>query len=643
MPGHGPRQRLGARLWTPALLLLGAGVCAAQTVLPPVSVSANRYTQDLQSAPGSMAIITSEQILASGALDANDAIRRLLGVAARTDLRGGRDYALDLRGFGASADQNVVIVVDGVRISENELATARLSAISPEMIASIEVLRGASAVQWGEGAGAGVINVLLKQGVGPGSSGSGAVLLESFAGRDARASLRAGSEQIGMDASVRSLRSDGARDNAGNRQDVLSVGITGQAGDVKLRMRVHSESQSSRFPGALDFAAFAANPRQTRNPNDHGDFRETRLSGGLQYQSLAWNFVLDVGQRQRDSTSFYTGFDSAARSDGTQVSPRLSWSGNAGTAALTLLAGIDSSRWSYHATSNFGQDETALQRNLARYLSADVLTSAGTRIVAGVRREEVQKSAEDSASFVSYQRHDQLWAWDLGLNQALGHGLNAYARVAQAFRLANVDENRYLLAALKPQIQRDLQLGLKWRGASGDNLNLAIFRQRARDEIAYDPITFSNVNLDPTRRSGIELDGRVQLTPAWSLHGSVQTVRARFDAGPNAGLEMPLVSSVSAALRLGWAIDARQTLDMGWQHLGPARFGDDNANTCARRIPSSNLLDARYSLRLQRVELSLAASNLADAHSYSQAFSCASGALYPDPGRTLRAGLRYAF
>ena len=37
------------------------------------------------------------------------------------------------------------------------------------------------------------------------------------------------------------------------------------------------------------------------------------------------------------------------------------------------------------------------------------------------------------------------------------------------------------------------------------------------------------------------------------------------------------------------------------------------------------------------------ASNLADAHSYSQAFSCASGALYPDPGRTLRAGLRYAF
>ena len=79
-------------------------------------------------------MITGDEVRASGASDANDAIRKLLGLPYRTDLRGGRDYTLDLRGFGATADQNVVVVIDGIRVSENELTGARLSAIAPEMI-----------------------------------------------------------------------------------------------------------------------------------------------------------------------------------------------------------------------------------------------------------------------------------------------------------------------------------------------------------------------------------------------------------------------------------------------------------------------------------------------------------------------------
>ncbi len=634
---------LSTRRTGAALLAISACAAAAQTTLAPVTVQANRYAQELQSAPFSVSVITAAEIMASGATDANDAIRRLLGIASRTDLRGGRDYSLDLRGFGATADQNLVVVVDGVRISENEQATARLSAIAPESIASIEVVRGASGVQWGEGASAGVINVLLKQGAASGIAGSATLLLESLGGRDARVNLRAGSEQIGLDAVARSVRNDGYRDNGGNRQDLLSVGLVAQADAWKLRLRVHSENQGTRFPGSLTFAQFAANPRQTTTPNDYGDFKETRLSAGAEYRKDAWTLVLDLAQRQRDTSSFFTGFDNAVHSEGTQFSPRLGYAAGFGAQQLTLLAGMDSSRWNYRATSNFGQNERAYQSNQAWYLTADLLAASGTRVVAGARHEKVEKSADDSAHFVNYRRPDSLSAWDFGVNQALGQGFNAYGRVAQAYRLANVDDNRYLFTALKPQVTRDAQLGLKWRNAGGDSASFSYFTQKAKDEIAYDPTNFSNVNLDPTRRSGFELVGRLQLGAAWRLSGSLQTVRARFDAGPNAGLEMPLVSNISAALRLHWAIDARQNLQLGWQQLGQARFADDNANTCASRIPASRLLDTRYSWRMDKLELSLAASNLTDAQSYSQAFSCTTGALYPDPGRTLRAGLSYSF
>ena len=52
------------------------------------------------------------EIKASGVTSVNDAIMKLLGVPGRVDFYGGGDYALDLRGFGTTADNNQVVIVD---------------------------------------------------------------------------------------------------------------------------------------------------------------------------------------------------------------------------------------------------------------------------------------------------------------------------------------------------------------------------------------------------------------------------------------------------------------------------------------------------------------------------------------------------
>ena len=82
-----------------ALTVSLASYAQTSQTLPSVTVTANRVQQDLQSAPFSAVVLSGEQILASGASDANDAIRRLAGIPSRTDLRGGRNYSLDLRGL----------------------------------------------------------------------------------------------------------------------------------------------------------------------------------------------------------------------------------------------------------------------------------------------------------------------------------------------------------------------------------------------------------------------------------------------------------------------------------------------------------------------------------------------------------------
>src|SRR5690606_29485902 len=111
----------------PGLLPLPA--LAAMPVLEPVIITATRVPQLLQTAPIGASIITAEQIERAGVMDANEAIRKLGGVASKSDLNNGREHSLDLRGFGDTASQNLVVVVDGIRLSENEIVTARLSAI----------------------------------------------------------------------------------------------------------------------------------------------------------------------------------------------------------------------------------------------------------------------------------------------------------------------------------------------------------------------------------------------------------------------------------------------------------------------------------------------------------------------------------
>lgn len=630
------------------LAMAASAACMAQgapqnATLSGVTVTAKRVAQDLQTAPFSGVVLTSQQIIDSGATDANDAIRRLVGIPSRTDLRGGRNYTLDLGGYGATADQNVVVVIDGIRISENELAGARLSAISPEMIEQIEIVRGGSSVQWGEGASAGVINITTRRAGKAGFNGMASAQVESYSGRDLRAQLGGGNSDIGFDLNARSFRTDGYRENSKNTQETVSAGLNGSAGGLGFRARISHEDEKSRFPGSLSFAQFAADPRQTVTPADFGDYAETRFTGGVDYKLGSWTIGVDVGHRERESSGFFVGFNGSSKSKMNQISPKATYTGRMGDAALTLLAGMDFNQWDFNGVDNFGTNEDSSQKNRAFYLSGDVLLASGTRVSAGARTEKVNKRGMDPVNFVNYDRDNSLKAWDLGVSQALAAGFNVYGRAAKSYRLPNVDENRFLFTALRPQDTRDIEAGLKWQAAAGHTAGLRVFRQKATDEIAYDSATFSNVNLDPTRRTGLELNGRAQILRNLAITGTLQTVNAKFSSGPNAGKEIPLVSEQSGTVRLDWRIDDRQTLNVGVQFLGSARFGNDNANTCAREIPSSTLLDARYAWKFDRIEVSLAADNLTNHKGYSQAFNCLTGGLYPDPGRVVKAAVKYTF
>ena len=108
---------------------LSLPVLHAQPVaaLSEVVVTATRVPQTPGALAAGVTVIDAAAIEAMGASSVNEAIRWLAGVPGRTSTAGGSDPSLDLRGFGETADSNVVILVDGVRQNEGDSSGTQLS------------------------------------------------------------------------------------------------------------------------------------------------------------------------------------------------------------------------------------------------------------------------------------------------------------------------------------------------------------------------------------------------------------------------------------------------------------------------------------------------------------------------------------
>jgi iron complex outermembrane recepter protein len=266
------------------------------------------------------------------------------------------------------------------------------------------------------------------------------------------------------------------------------------------------------------------------------------------------------------------------------------------------------------------------------------------------RREQVSKGAQDPTAFTPliYSNRFSLPAWDIAANQTLAPGWDVYARTGKSFRVANVDESRFVSATLVPMLARDTELGLKYLEGSS-SAALRIFRQRSTKEIAFDAVNFVNINQDDIARRGFELEGRTQLAKAWDVSGNLQAMNAQFVGGPNVGKRVPLVSRLSASARVGYAVTAQHRVEAALQHRASAPLGGDVANACADRAPANTQLDLRYSWR-EKLDgkgwrLAAAVNNLTDRQSFSYGFSAGCGVVgvYPDAGRSLRLTAGYTF
>lgn len=614
--------------------------------LAPVVVSASRFPNDPAFPPVAATVITAEQIRAAGIDNANEAIRKLGGVYGRQSGAGPNDFPLDLRGFGANGDQNMVVLVDGVRISENELTTPLLSAIPIDTIERIEIVRGGSSVLYGSGATGGTIQIITKR--PQPDAGHGSVLAEagSDGQRAGRAFVARGWDNMSIDASYSKAHSDNWRDNSKYNQENVSTTLQWFASDWRFGLRTRLARADFGLPGQLSAAQYALNARQASTPANYGSYDNDSVTAFLERRFGSIDVAAELAHREKISRSVYSGSKTVNNVRGTQFSPRLRHLLQAGAIRNEWVAGLDLAEWSNNF-STYTSD--AGQRSKALYLRDELEFERNARIAAGVRRELVNQSSVSAG----YGKSTAVNAWDVQASYAVVPQLRSFVKTGQSYRLATPDENGGTSLpggqVLKPQVSHDLELGATW-GAADRQLTAKWFRHRVRDEIYYDPTipgAFGlgvNTNLDPTRRQGMELEGRLRLSESLLLSALYQHIEARFDAGANAGREVALVPKNTLSTRVNWSA-GNQSADAGARWIDRQRSGGDFGNTCAR-MPSFTVIDARYAVRVQAWEFAVTGNNLADRKYYSQAYACAGGQvsdIYPENGREVKFTARYDF
>ena len=657
-----------AQCFVPALSVLSlaiAGLAHAQDVeLNPVVVTATKYAEDTQLIPAFVSIITRDQIQQSGVSTVSEAVMRLAGVVGTQSLFGGNEQSLDLMGFGDTALGNTVYVVDGVPVREGDQSEVRLSSIPISSVERIEVQRGGAGVLYGEGATAGVVNIITRSSAFNSPSKKRRELTAAYGSHgtsEIRGAADYANESIDLGLSVQKFRSDGYRQNSKSDQSIglLSFKYTLDE-HTRMGLALQHDNTHAETPGSLTLQEFDQNPQLAQAASlqnkTYMNAKTDRYAVFVESDLQGFKARFDAAERQRhyDSIGVLYGSRSAAIFESDNHFYGLTVRKTQETQSLrsTTLIGLESNYWGqnriYPTQPNWGVVELSSRSN-ALYVKNDLdFKASGTRLSVGIRREKFDRNQLFGGD--NTEMHETTRAWELGVSQKLNSSNSVFARRSQSYRLPNLDElptpiyvglwPNSVAVPLVPQFEKTNEIGWKFN-ESRTTATVRLYASDLSNEIVYDPSQGGNMNLPRTRRQGLDAYVRLNATRDLVLTGAYSHRVARFVEGVNNGNVLPMAPKNTLMLRGDWRFKPNQTVGLGVSYVGGQYIAGDFVNQ--NRMPSYRVVDARYAYEMKSADLSFVVRNLANAKYYAYATTTGGYSVYPDAGRTCMLTLKYKF
>ena len=642
-----------------------------------VIVTATRFPERAIDAPVGMTVIPAERIANSTAATLPGLLSQEAGIIAR-DNTGSPDWQIDMRGFGVTGDQNTLVLLNGQRLSEIELVSNRWSSIPLANIERIEIMRGSGAVLYGSGATGGTVNIITKSpSAGTGSATAGAAV-GSYGTLEKHGSVSLAGDHVGFSLYANNYASDNYRMNNRIDQENLDGELRAFGPQGHLAFKFGLDFQDLRLPGARTAAQLLTDPRGASTPQDFATRDGSRASLGGRVDLGFGELAAELGYRSGKRTSLqkdYTGFGFPdiyldTRTRVWSLTPRLKIPYEALGWRHDLVVGMDADSWDYDSRRGTSPQSLATpaawvlatQQDQALYFQHHTALGDATKLTVGAREQRVRMAALDKMNPTAYAsggKTSSPRSWEIALRHDLTPSTAAYARLGQSFRIATVDEvySQFggpffdaIVTLLEPQTSRDHEVGVEYR-RSGRRLRASVFVNNLNNEIYFFAPTFSNINMPPTRRQGLEFEASMSVAKSLQLFGGLSFTQATFRDGVIGGVDVkgktiPLVPRNAGQAGLSWQLAEASRLNALLRHVGGQRYDNDQTNSFPTQMPAYSVVDVKFVRAFGRVNFSAAVNNLTNKRYYSYAIRNGAGTsfnAYPHGERSLLMNLEYRF
>ena len=648
-----------------------------------ILVTATRLDETNTRARGNTTIISAEDIQNSTARTLPELLGREAGVLSRSLFgNNGASATVDIRGFGAASTQNTLILLDGRRLNDVDLSSINFGTIPLQSIERIEITRNSGAVLYGDGAVGGAINIITRQ---PDKAGTTAFIKAGAGSLDTQqidASISHTAGAFAAFVGVHGISSDGYRDNNDLDEKNINSDFRYSHANNQFFLKFNWYDQDLGLPGArivnpgLGIDQLSNDRRGTNTPDDFADQKGYNINPGFtHYWDNGTEAVVDFGYREKTQKAFFDDYDFGGLFSNYldtdlktfSFTPRVITPHRLlGKSSQTVLGldyydhEYDSDRALNRSTIDTPVHRISIdQKTTALYADSTTSATDKTTINLGARLQWINQDGKDQFDPTApganpvfdnqapdYDDDFRVHMLEAGIEQQFIPSTTGYLKWTRSARVATVDELfefdpttfARVFSPLEPQTGNGVDLGTQYKQGRYSGTANAYY-MRLKNEIQYNPVTFENVNLDPTERYGVELSGMVDINDRFSLQGNYTYMRARFTDGPFDGNNVPLVPENKASLAGSWRPTPATELVVAVNYVDSKYFDNDQSNSFGEKIPSYTTVDAKLAHTYKGFRMTAEVNNILEEEYFeygvSSTFSPGVYNAYPLPERTI--------
>jgi iron complex outermembrane receptor protein len=648
------------------------------TRLAPVVVEASPLDQTSADIPAQVEIFSRAAIAESGAGDLPQLLSRARGMNIYNLGAGNPALAqIQMRGWGENGFGRVLLLSDGEQINSPDMTAPNYARIALHAADRIEVLYGPQSVLYGDGASAGMINVI--SGFSDPDPHGYAVLRGGSYGALSAATGGGGGTDDGVDTyrfDSSWSRSDGYRNRSGYEIWNVQGGVKRDfINGSHLKLNSFWNDTAYDLPGPLSRYDAFHNPEKSTYPDDRARIRAYgfALSGkGVINDDNRVEGAYTLSRREShytcgDFTAPYgvpTAYRRDYRSDiwSMRLDPRFVNTSRIFGLDNRFLSGA-AVRWDRMRGSaeerypDFGIEtggkyiRDRLTGGIFIYDELAVLDEVS--LIAGARVERMWN--RDRSTGAGYSRADDLNAFEAAVNYRPDDDTKIFLRWSRHYRCPFLDEYRYRDLAPErtatPERGYTVELGAERKIAEEWFFSAVAYYSEIDNEIHLNPFLLSNENSPWThRRFGAELAAGWERDrcAGWKISwngADARKAQGKFDHNWVPGVPRQQLNAEAKV----WLWD-EFTVCFGYRLLG-ARYAVSDTPNANGRLPSEHIFRTGCRYRpewkpLNGFTFSFDCDNLFDRRYCDYAVASVTGGynyFYPALGRSFMFSVRYDF